>query len=127
MSMKILKKFIFVTLILLSVGLFAQQNLSVPLTDDAYFLLENASLRGIIPTLPSAKPYTLSFVLDNLSEVLESDKLTESEQIIFIKTYERLSQKNQKNGMKQDIIQIDLMKMYNFLLLLVLQFRLFKV
>ena len=96
MSMKILKKFIFVTLIFLSVGLFAQQNLSVPLTDDAYFLLENASLRGIIPTLPSAKPYTLSFVLDNISEVLETDELTESERIIFIKTYERLAQKNQK-------------------------------
>ena len=97
MSMKILKKFIFVTLIFLSVGLFAQQNLSIPLTDDAYFLLENASLRGIIPTLPSAKPYTLSFVLDNISEVLESDELTESERIIFIKTYERLAQKNQSN------------------------------
>ena len=69
--MNILKKLIFVFLIFLSVGLFAQQNLSVPLTDDAYFLLENASLRGILPTLPAAKPYTLSFVLDNLNKVLK--------------------------------------------------------
>ena len=94
--MNILKKLIFVFLIFLSVGLFAQQNLSVPLTDDAYFLLENASLRGILPTLPAAKPYTLSFVLDNLNKVLESDDLSDSERIVFSKTYERLAQKEQK-------------------------------
>ena len=94
--MNIHKKLIFVFLIFLSVGLFAQQNLSVPLTDDAYFLLENASLRGILSTLPAAKPYTLSFVLDNLNKVLESDDLSDSEQIVFSKTYERLAQKEQK-------------------------------
>ena len=75
--MNIIKKLIFVFLIFFSVGLFAQQNLSVPLTDDAYFLLENASLRGILPTLPSVKPYTLSFVLDNLNKVLESEMKNE--------------------------------------------------
>ena len=75
-----------------SAGLFAQQNLSVPLTDDAYFLLENASLRGILPTLPSAKPYTVSFVLDNLDRVLESDTLSDSERVVFENTYERLAQ-----------------------------------
>ena len=96
MGMNILKKLIFVFLIFLSVGLFAQQNLSVPLTDDAYFLLENASLRGILPTLPAAKPYTLSFVLDNLNKVLKSDDLSDSERIVFSKTYERLVQKEQK-------------------------------
>ena len=94
--MNILKKLIFVFLIFLSVGLFAQQNLSVPLTDDVYFLLENASLRGILPTLPAAKPYTLSFVLDNLNKVLESDDLSDSERIVFSKTYERLLQNEQK-------------------------------
>lgn len=94
--MNVLKKLLFIFLIFLSVGLFAQQNLSVPLTDDAYFLLENASLRGILPTLPAAKPYTLSFVLDNLNKVLESDDLSDSERIVFSKTYERLAQKEQK-------------------------------
>ncbi len=94
--MNILKKLIFVFLIFFSVGIFAQQNLSVPLTDDVYFLLENASLRGILPTLPSAKPYTLSFILDNLNKVLESDDLSDSERIIFLKTYERLAQNEPK-------------------------------
>ena len=92
-------------------GIFAQQNLSVPLDDDVYFLLENASLRGILPTLPAAKPYTLSFVLDNLNRILESDELSDSEREIFTKTYERLARNEQKNGMKLDIIQIALMKM----------------
>lgn len=96
MSMKFYKKIILVTLFFISVGLFAQQNLSVPLTDDAYFLLENASLQGILPTLPSAKPYTLFFILDNLNKVLESDKLSDSERIVFTKTYERLAQNEQK-------------------------------
>lgn len=90
--MNICKKFIFIFLIFLSLGVFAQQNLSVPLNDNVYFLLENASLRGILPTLPAAKPYTLSFVLDNLNTVLASDKLSEIEREVFIKTYDRLAQ-----------------------------------
>lgn len=94
--MTILKKIFFVFIIFFSVGLFAQQNLSVPLDDDVYFLLENASLRGIISTLPSAKPYTLRFVLDKLNVVLSSDKLSDSEREIFTKTYDRLSQNEQK-------------------------------
>lgn len=94
--MNILKKFCIVFFIFFSVGLFAQQNLSVPLIDDVYFLLENASLRGILPTLPATKPYTLSFVLDNLNKVLESDYLSDSERLVFSKTYERLAQNEQK-------------------------------
>lgn len=90
--MNICKKFIFIFLIFLSLGVFAQQNLSVPLNDNVYFLLENASLRGILPTLPAAKPYTLSFVLDNLNTVLASDKLSVIEREVFIKTYDRLAQ-----------------------------------
>lgn len=79
-----------------SVELFAQQNLSVPLTDDVYFLLENASLRGVLPTLPAAKPYTLNFVLDNLNIVLFSDKLSDSEREVYNKTYNRLAQNEPK-------------------------------
>lgn len=90
--MNICKKFIFIFLIFLSLGVFAQQNLSVPLNDNVYFLLENASLRGILPTLPAAKPYTLSFVLDNLNAVLASDKLSVIEREVFIKSYDRLAQ-----------------------------------
>lgn len=95
--MNICKKFIFIFLIFLSLGVFAQQNLSVPLNDNVYFLLENASLRGILPTLPAAKPYTLSFVLDNLNTVLASDKLSEIEREVFIKTYDRLAQNTPQN------------------------------
>ena len=95
--MNICKKFIFIILVLFSFsGIFAQQNLSVPLDDDVYFLLENASLRGILPTLPAAKPYTLAFVLDKLNMVLASDRLSDSEREIFTKTYERLAQNEQK-------------------------------
>lgn len=90
--MNICKKFIFIFLIFLTLGVFAQQNLSVPLNDNVYCLLENASLRGILPTLPAAKPYTLSFVLDNLNAVLASDKLSEIEREVFIKSYDRLAQ-----------------------------------
>lgn len=95
--MNICKKLIYIFLIFLSLGVFAQQNLSVPLNDNVYFLLENASLRGILPTLPAAKPYTLSFVLDNLNTVLASDKLSEIEKEVFIKTYDRLAQNTPQN------------------------------
>ena len=95
--MNICKKFIFIILTLVSIsGIFAQQNLSVSLDDDVYFLLENASLRGILPTLPAAKPYTLNFVLDNLNIVLSSDKLSDSEREVFNKTYNRLAQTEPK-------------------------------
>lgn len=90
--MNICKKFIFIFLIFFTLGVFAQQNLSVPLNDNVYFLLENVSLRGILPTLPAVKPYTLSFVLDNLNTVLASDKLSEIEREVFITTYDRLAQ-----------------------------------
>ena len=95
--MNICKKFIFIFLIFLTLGVFAQQNLSVPLNDNVYFLLENASLRGILPTLPAAKPYTLSFVLDNLNTVLASDILSEIEKEVFIKIYDRLAQNTPQN------------------------------
>ena len=95
--MNICKKFIFIILTLVSIsGIFAQQNLSVPLDDDVYFLLENASLRGILPTLPAVKPYALNFVLDKLNIVLSSEILSDSEKEIFSKTYERLSPKEPK-------------------------------
>lgn len=95
--MNICKKFIFIFLIFLTLGVFAQQNLSVPLNDNVYFLLENASLRGILPILPAAKPYTLSFVLDNLNTILSSDKLSEIEKEVFFKTYDRLAQNTPQN------------------------------
>ena len=70
--------------------LHAQTNLSVPVTDNVYQLLEYASLQGYIPLLPSARPYTQNFVVNQLKEIIACENLKEGESEIFEQALERI-------------------------------------
>ena len=67
-----MKKNIF--LIFLSVFLIqtaaSQTYLSIPLSSPVYTLLNNAEQRGILPFLPTAKPYTKAEVIKILKQMI---------------------------------------------------------
>ena len=73
--------FFFLTLVLLSVSLLfaGESSLSVPLSSDAYRIIDTAEVRGIIPSQTDVRPYTVTKVRSLLNTVLESEKVTESE------------------------------------------------
>ena len=69
---------------------FSQTNLSVPLTDNVYQLLEYASLRGYISILPAEKPYTNNYVVNQLKEILSCENLKDGEAEVYEQALERL-------------------------------------
>ena len=73
--------FFFLTLVLLSVSLLfaGESSLSVPLSSDAYRIIDTAEVRGIIPSQTDVRPYTVTKVRSLLNTVLESEKVTERE------------------------------------------------
>lgn len=96
--MNILKKY--GTLMLCGVltsFIFSQQNLSVPLEDPVYNLLEHAQIRGYCKQLHNSRPYTLSIILDSLNQVLGSTLATPDEKSIVQKTITRLQPKQIDN------------------------------
>lgn len=76
-----MKKLLFcLVLFLSSVALFAQNNVSVAVTDPIYDVIDNAQLRGLVGPVSGAKPYTEKKILSLLEEILEKDdKLNEVE------------------------------------------------
>ncbi|MDR1637720.1 MAG: hypothetical protein LBR93_10350, partial [Treponema sp.] len=61
--------------LLLAAGFFlpAQSNVSVPLENEVYFLLEQAQLKGLSPPLPSAKPYSRQQIREALDAIFDAD------------------------------------------------------
>ena len=59
--------------------LVAGQHSSVPLGHRVYDILDSAELRKIIPRESTVRPYTTSLILDRLEQLLDSDRLTQSE------------------------------------------------
>ncbi|MDR0998450.1 MAG: hypothetical protein LBL70_05225, partial [Treponema sp.] len=51
----------------------AQSNISVPLENEVYYLLEQAQLKGLSPPLPSVKPYTQKQILEAIDAIFEAD------------------------------------------------------
>jgi hypothetical protein len=75
-----MKKFCSVVLmVLLAVGLFATQYHSVPLSSEAYRIIEVGENRGIIDVQTEVKPYNLNTVRKLLKEIKASDLISESE------------------------------------------------
>jgi hypothetical protein len=77
---------------MVSIGLLsleAQTHTSVPLNHEAYYLLEQAQIRGLCAPLPGAKPYSRAQVLSAINEILSADAegrfggLTEQERRIL--------------------------------------------
>lgn len=60
-------------------GLFAGQYHTVPLGDMAYEIITTAELRGLIPIQSNVKPYNLDKVLDLLTAISSSGKVSEKE------------------------------------------------
>jgi hypothetical protein len=57
-------------------GLFlqAQSNISVPLENEVYYLLEQAQLKGLSLPLPSAKPYSRQQILKAIDAIFDADE-----------------------------------------------------
>lgn len=53
-------------------SLHAVSQLSVPLDHRVYTVLQSAELRGAIPPLPSARPYSTAFILEKLESIPEN-------------------------------------------------------
>lgn len=68
-----------VLLVMLSAGLFATQYHSVPLTSEAYRIIEVGENRGIIDVQTEVKPYNLNTVRKLLKEIKESSLISENE------------------------------------------------
>ena len=68
-----------VLMVLLAVGLFATQYHSVPLSSEAYRIIEVGENRGIIDVQTEVKPYNLNTVRKLLKEIKASDLISESE------------------------------------------------
>ncbi|MBQ0071861.1 MAG: hypothetical protein KBS81_08440, partial [Spirochaetales bacterium] len=77
--MKKLLAVLLVALISVTMLFAAEDHLSVPLDSDAYRIISVAELRGIIPTQPSVKPYTLGRIRELLFVIQSSSKVTEGE------------------------------------------------
>ncbi|MDR2516652.1 MAG: hypothetical protein LBC88_04635 [Spirochaetaceae bacterium] len=58
--------------ILASAPLAAQDRLAVPLGSAVYRILESAQLRGLVPPLPTARPYSRKTVLAAIDAILEA-------------------------------------------------------
>ena len=68
--------------------LFAQTNVSVPVDNAVYYILDQAEARGLCAPLPAVKPYTRAKVLETINEILSSEPsrfgtLTASERSIL--------------------------------------------
>lgn len=57
----------------------AQNNISVPITNEVYRVIENAEVRGIIPAQPDVKPYTLGKIRSLLGSIKTSDSVKPNE------------------------------------------------
>ena len=56
-----------------------QKNISVQISNEVYRVIDSAEIKGIIPTQPEVKPYTLGRVKDILEEIKSSETFTEYE------------------------------------------------
>jgi len=78
----------------------SQTNISVPLGDPVYYYLDQAQMRGVCETLPSARPYSERFMVTTLQTILDADarqrKLTATERQMI---QQELASFERKEGM----------------------------
>ena len=72
---------------------FAQQNISVPLEDPVYTILDFAMIRTYCETMHNARPYTVKTILELLNQILDTDKVPIKEKKLVQDTIERLQPK----------------------------------
>ncbi len=89
-----IKKMLLVMVLVSTSFLFAQQNISVPLDDTVYDILDYIQIRNYVKRLHSSKPYTLNLIIDTLNESLNHPNMSLNEREIVNGTIERLAPKN---------------------------------
>jgi hypothetical protein len=69
------KTWFLIGILLLTFGfsLAAQSNVSVPLENEVYYVLEQAMLKGLSPPLPTVKPYSRKQVLEAIAAIFDAD------------------------------------------------------
>ena len=78
--------FSFVVILLLSsITLSAQENVSVPVSDTIYDFLDLAQTKGLCKPLNGFKPYTKRQIVSTLEEVLENEDLLTEKEIQIVK------------------------------------------
>ena len=60
-----------------------QNNISVPITNEAYRVIDNAEIKGIIPAQPDIKPYTLGKIRTLLETIKSSESILDNE-VLYI-------------------------------------------
>ena len=85
-----LKKGLFLILVFLflSISIYGQTHISVPLGHPVYLALEQAQMRGLCDPLPAVKPYSRSQILLIIDEILEHEsgrfnRLSDAERLIL--------------------------------------------
>jgi hypothetical protein len=102
--MRTIKKSLFLVYVwMIAQALSAQQFNSVPLDSQAYDVLENAILRGLIDAPPSAKPWSEYTVRQKLNELLDSSGAAlsprERDVVVFLlRDFERAEGFNLRRG-----------------------------
>lgn len=92
------KNFLVLSLLVLFLNstLFAQNNNTVDITDEVYTVLNAAELKGLCTKLDVNKPYTESYILSKLNEILdnlelENDYVSSNEREIFLSYKDKFS------------------------------------
>ncbi|MFA7108879.1 MAG: hypothetical protein WC162_07020, partial [Sphaerochaetaceae bacterium] len=62
---------------------YSTSNLSVGLENNAYALLENAQIRGIIPIQNQAKPYSAKKIISLLEDISSSSQISQKERVVI--------------------------------------------
>ena len=99
------KRLSIITLLLIIIfvtpTLFATESyITVPLGHRAYTILNNAEIRGIIPVLHNARPYSTSKVLKELQTIHNSNAISQTEKHIIEDIIHELSTKQEDNSFK---------------------------
>ena len=100
---KIILLFIFTLFLLTSV--FSQTHKSVELNSELYRIIDYASLKGYISSLPYQKPYTNQQIKNAIYEIFDSDyELSDYELKIFTEYLEKIENLNKKDESKKNNI-----------------------
>jgi len=76
---------VFIIIIFTGISVTAQTHISIPLGNPVYLVLEQAQMRGLCGYLPGAKPYSRSYILSLIEEIINNNEkrkfggLTEAE------------------------------------------------
>ena len=98
---KIISLFIFTSFLLTSV--FSQTHKSIELNSELYRIIDYASLKGYISSLPYQKPYTNQQIKNAIFEIFDSDyELSDYEIQIFNEYLEKIENLNKKDESKKN-------------------------